>query len=47
MHVVLSGTGNVDHLEENVASLLRPPLPSADVARVNKLFAGVDTVWGG
>jgi aryl-alcohol dehydrogenase-like predicted oxidoreductase len=46
VHVVLSGTGNVHHLEENVRALQKPPLPAADVARVNRLFAGVDTVSG-
>ena len=43
-HVTLTGTGNVSHLEENVQSLLRPPLPAADITRVNQLFGGVDTV---
>jgi L-galactose dehydrogenase len=42
-HVVLSGTGNVHHLEENVRSLLAPPLPAAVTTRLNKLFANVDT----
>jgi aryl-alcohol dehydrogenase-like predicted oxidoreductase len=36
--VVLFGTGSVAHLEANVASLLRPPLPPADVARLHTLF---------
>ncbi|RIK35048.1 MAG: aldo/keto reductase [Chloroflexi bacterium] len=46
VHVVLSGTGNVAHLEENARALLQPPLPAADVARVNRLFAQVDSVSG-
>jgi aryl-alcohol dehydrogenase-like predicted oxidoreductase len=45
-HVVLSGTGNVDHLIENAKALLQPPLPAHDVARINKIFARVDTVSG-
>jgi aryl-alcohol dehydrogenase-like predicted oxidoreductase len=36
--VVLFGTGSVAHLEANVASLLRPPLPEADVAKLHDLF---------
>lgn len=36
--VVLFGTGNLDHLEANVASLLKPPLPEADAARLRALF---------
>jgi aryl-alcohol dehydrogenase-like predicted oxidoreductase len=36
--VVLFGTGSVAHLEANVASLLRPPLPAADTARLYQLF---------
>ncbi len=46
VHVVLSGTGNMQHLEQNVASLLRPPLPKALRQRLADLFAQVDTVSG-
>lgn len=46
VHVVLSGTGNPQHLEENVNSLLRSPLASADRERLMAIFAGVDTVSG-
>jgi len=35
---VLFGTGNVDHLKANIESILRPPLPEADVARLHTLF---------
>ena len=44
--VVLSGTGSIEHLEENARSLQMPPLPPTAVARVNQLFAGVDSVSG-
>ena len=46
IHVVLSGTGNIQHLEQNVASILRPPLPADVRQRLADLFAGVDTVSG-
>lgn len=46
VHVVLSGTGKVAHLEANAASLNRPPLPEADVERLKELFAAVDDVSG-
>ena len=36
--VVLFGTGSVDHLRSNIASILRPPLPAGDVARLNQMF---------
>lgn len=36
--VVLFGTSNADHLRANVASILRPPLPRADVQRLYDLF---------
>jgi aryl-alcohol dehydrogenase-like predicted oxidoreductase len=39
--VVLFGTGSVEHLRANIASLLRPPLPAADVARLHELFGGL------
>jgi aryl-alcohol dehydrogenase-like predicted oxidoreductase len=44
--VVLSGTGSIHHLEENARALQMPPLPQHALDRVNKLFAGVDTVSG-
>jgi aryl-alcohol dehydrogenase-like predicted oxidoreductase len=46
MHTVLIGTGNVDHLKENVASILKPPLAAADVQRLDQLFGKVDSVSG-
>src|SRR5262245_20946703 len=36
--VVLFGTGNAAHLRANIASILRPPLPAADVAKLHELF---------
>jgi aryl-alcohol dehydrogenase-like predicted oxidoreductase len=46
IHVVLSGTGNIGHLEQNTGSILRPPLPENLRARLIELFARVDTVSG-
>ena len=37
--VVLFGTGETEHLRTNIASLLRPPLPDGDRARLRTLFA--------
>jgi aryl-alcohol dehydrogenase-like predicted oxidoreductase len=37
-NVVLFGTGDAAHLRTNVASLLKPPLPEADRARLVALF---------
>jgi aryl-alcohol dehydrogenase-like predicted oxidoreductase len=36
--VVLFGTGSIEHLRSNVASILSPPLPEADRARLSALF---------
>jgi aryl-alcohol dehydrogenase-like predicted oxidoreductase len=36
--VVLFGTGDTNHLRTNVASLLKPPLPDADQAKLTALF---------
>ncbi len=41
MGVVLSGTANIDHLEENVKAILGPPLPDEAMARLRSLFGNV------
>ena len=46
MQVILSGTGDVGHLEENAASMLRPPLPAQVRDRLVRMFAGIDSVSG-
>jgi aryl-alcohol dehydrogenase-like predicted oxidoreductase len=38
VHVVLFGTGSPEHLRENIASLLKPPLPETDRQRLAELF---------
>jgi aryl-alcohol dehydrogenase-like predicted oxidoreductase len=45
-HVILSGTGNIDHLKNNIQSLLKPPLPEMDIAKLKKIFKKVDTISG-
>ena len=37
--VILFGTGDPDHLESNIRSILKPTLPETDVARLNTLFS--------
>ena len=46
LDVILSGTGNPQHLEANVAAILRPPLPAPLRQRVIDLFGGIDSVSG-
>jgi len=46
IHVVLVGTGNIQHLEENIASVLRPPLPDDARQKLIDLFGAVDNVSG-
>jgi aryl-alcohol dehydrogenase-like predicted oxidoreductase len=36
--VVLFGTGEREHLQSNIGSILKPPLPEADRARLAELF---------
>ena len=36
--MVLFGTGNPAHLNINIDSLLKPPLPDADRAKLHELF---------
>ena len=46
VHVVLSGTGDAAHLEANLRSFGRPPLPPADAERLRRLFGRVDSTTG-
>jgi aryl-alcohol dehydrogenase-like predicted oxidoreductase len=47
LDVVLSGTGNPSHLEENFRSLSSPPLPEKTVELLRTIFQKVDSVSGG
>jgi aryl-alcohol dehydrogenase-like predicted oxidoreductase len=42
--VVLFGTGDALHLESNIASILKPPLPAEDTARLNALFGALESI---
>jgi len=46
VHTVLSGTGNLWHLEANLASFGRSPLPAIDRRRLRRIFRHVDSVTG-
>jgi aryl-alcohol dehydrogenase-like predicted oxidoreductase len=45
-HVILTGTGSPEHLEQNIASILAPPLPEEIALRLHDLFGRVDSVSG-
>ena len=44
--VVLTGTGSVDHLAENIAAINGPPLPLEHQKRLQELFGHIDSVSG-
>jgi aryl-alcohol dehydrogenase-like predicted oxidoreductase len=44
--VVLFGTGNPAHLQENIASLLKPPLPQSVLAKLDEIFGALDHLTG-
>jgi L-galactose dehydrogenase len=44
--VVLVGTGSEEHLRQNALSLLKPPLPAEDVAKLKQLFSNVNNYSG-
>ncbi|MEK3725474.1 aldo/keto reductase [Paenibacillus sp. FSL H8-0034] len=46
IHSVLMGTGNVQHLADNIASANRPPLPEADIQKLKDMFGTIDSVTG-
>jgi aryl-alcohol dehydrogenase-like predicted oxidoreductase len=44
--VVLTGTGDPAHLDENLEAVMAPPLPRALTARIDGIFKNVDSVSG-
>jgi aryl-alcohol dehydrogenase-like predicted oxidoreductase len=46
VHVVLSGTGNPAHLQANIESLCRPPLPDGVVQKLRHIFRHASAVTG-
>jgi L-galactose dehydrogenase len=44
--LVLTGTGNPEHLKENIAAILKPPLPETVLQRLEKLFGGLANLTG-
>ena len=46
IHVVLTGTGNADHLRDNLRSINLPALPREILERLETLFGCVDCVSG-
>ena len=45
-HVILSGTGSLEHMRANLASMERPPLPEAVANRLRTIFRNVDSISG-
>ena len=46
VHVVLTGTGSLDHLEANLAAINAPPLPPEVQERLRAIFGRVTSVSG-
>jgi L-galactose dehydrogenase len=44
--VVLTGTGNPEHLRENIAAILKPPLPQPVLEKLAALFGNLDFLTG-
>src|SRR5262249_2144466 len=45
-HVILTGTGSVQHLRENGEAIVAPPLPQDLEAQLGRIFGNVDSVSG-
>lgn len=45
-HVILTGTGSVEHLKANIAAINAPPLPQGVSARLEAIFGAVESVSG-
>jgi aryl-alcohol dehydrogenase-like predicted oxidoreductase len=46
-HVILTGTGNTAHLEQNIASINAGPLPDADIEELDRLFGHLQRLTKG
>lgn len=46
IHCMLSGTGNMRHLLDNIQSANKRPLPDSDLQHIRELFGAVDSVTG-
>ncbi len=46
VHVVLTGTGNPAHLKENLAAILKPPLPDPALEKLQAIFGDLDHLTG-
>jgi L-galactose dehydrogenase len=46
LHVILSGTGSIAHLEENIRAIEKGPLSSTAVDRLDRIFSRVDSESG-
>lgn len=46
LDVILTGTGSLDHLEDNIRSILAPPLPAPVLDRLRRIFGRVGTLTG-
>ena len=46
INVVLTGTGNIEHLKENIAAINAPKLPDEVLEKLNVLFGNVDCIAG-
>ncbi len=44
--IVLTGTGNPAHLNENVSAILKPPLPRSALDKLEKLFGSLNHLTG-
>lgn len=42
--IVLFGTSKIEHLQSNIASILSPPLPKADVEKLYALFGELRSI---
>jgi aryl-alcohol dehydrogenase-like predicted oxidoreductase len=46
IHVVLTGTGNIDHLAANIVSINAPPLPDHTQRQLVEIFGNVNCISG-